>query len=161
MDRTTTVLSISAGAAITGLLAYAVYFDHRRRTDAEFRKSLKRESKRQEKAHKAEQEASAQSKRREIMALVRDMNAEGFPTDADTRERLFLESMTLGEQYAATGQNMDAAANLFKCLKMYPAKAELIKLFDTTVPKDVLDILAVMIATDPDLSAEDALDDIS
>jgi len=102
MDRTSTIVSISAGAAIAGILGYAVYFDYRRRTDADFRKSLKRESKRQEKAQKAEQEASAQSQRREIMALVREMNAEGFPSDPDSRERMFLESMTLGEQYVAS-----------------------------------------------------------
>ena len=38
--------------------AYAVYFDHKRRTDPQFRKALKRESKRQAKAAKEAREAN-------------------------------------------------------------------------------------------------------
>ena len=41
--------------------AYAFYFDHKRRTDPEFRKALKRESKKEARAAKEEEEAHGRS----------------------------------------------------------------------------------------------------
>ncbi|KAI7109567.1 hypothetical protein KC324_g20194, partial [Hortaea werneckii] len=41
----TTIALASAGVVATGCLAYAVYFDYRRRNDIDFRKSLKKQHK--------------------------------------------------------------------------------------------------------------------
>jgi import receptor subunit TOM20 len=41
MDKRATILTIS-GVTIAGLLAYAVYFDYKRRNDVEFRKQLRK-----------------------------------------------------------------------------------------------------------------------
>jgi import receptor subunit TOM20 len=96
--RTSTVVALSVGTVLTGLVGYAVYFDHKRRSDPEFRKSLKRESKRQAKAQKAQQEASDANTRKEIAALVREMNAEGYPADTEQKEKFFLANMNQGEE---------------------------------------------------------------
>jgi hypothetical protein len=96
--RTSTIVAISVGTILTGLVGYAVYFDHKRRSDPEFRRSLKRESKRQAKAQKAEQEASAANARKEIAALVREMNEEGYPSDTEQKEKFFLANMAQGEE---------------------------------------------------------------
>lgn len=40
----------------------------------------------------------------------------------------------------------------YKALKVYPQPSDLISIYDKTVPKPVLDILADMIALDPTIS---------
>lgn len=75
-----------------------MYFDHKRRTDTEFRKSLKRESKQQAKAAKAVQEQEKKNFQKEISALVRQANEEGYPEDTEAREKFFLENMQVGEE---------------------------------------------------------------
>ena len=44
---------------------------------------------------------------------------------------------------------IEAALCFYKALKVYPQPGDLINIYDKTVPKPVLDILAEMIATDP------------
>jgi len=97
--RTSTVAAISAGAILTGILGYSIYFDHRRRTDPEFRRALKRDVKRQAKAAKAKEANDAADTRRELKALVAKVNAEGFPTSNEQREMFFMECMEAAEKY--------------------------------------------------------------
>ena len=40
-SRTSTILTIAGVTVLGGALAYAVYFDYKRRNDAEFRKKLR------------------------------------------------------------------------------------------------------------------------
>ena len=47
---------------------------------------------------------------------------------------------------------VQAALCFYKALKVYPQPSDLISIYDKTVPKPVLDILAEMIATDPSIS---------
>lgn len=47
---------------------------------------------------------------------------------------------------------MDAALCFYKALKVYPQPRDLINIYDKTVPKPVIDILAEMIAHDPTIS---------
>ena len=44
-----------------------------------------------------------------------------------------------------------AALCFYKALKVYPQPDDLVKIYDKTVPKDVLEILATMVALDKDL----------
>ena len=46
----------------------------------------------------------------------------------------------------------EAALCFYKALKVYPQPNDLIAIYDKTVPKPVLDILAEMIAADPSVS---------
>ena len=102
--KTSTIVSISVGTVVTGLVgmstlvqarmsrlmksAYAVYFDYRRRNDPEFRKALKRESRRQARIAKEEAEVQGKQKREEIKAAVQEAIEEGFPTDIEEKEAL-------------------------------------------------------------------------
>ncbi len=47
---------------------------------------------------------------------------------------------------------VEAALCFYKALKVYPQPRDLISIYDKTVPKPVLDILAEMIASDPSIS---------
>jgi mitochondrial import receptor subunit TOM20 len=89
-----------------GTIAYAVYFDYRRRNDPDFRKSLKRESRRQARLQKEEAEVEGQRQKETIKAAVREALEEGFPTDLEEREAFFMQQIATGEQMAAEGLSL-------------------------------------------------------
>ena len=49
-------------------------------------------------------------------------------------------------------KQVEAALCFYKALKVYPQPKDLIQIYDKTVPKPVIDILAEMIALDPTIS---------
>jgi import receptor subunit TOM20 len=95
--RPATIAAITVGTVATGFLAYAVYFDHRRRTDPDFRKALKRESKRTAKAAKEDADAANKEQKKAIMAAVDEANKNGYPKDADEVEAYFMQEVAQGE----------------------------------------------------------------
>lgn len=151
--RTSTIVIASAGAIITGFLAYAVYFDHKRRSDPEFRKALKRESRREARAAKEEAEAQGVQQKQAIENAVSEAREEGFPTDVEDKEAYFMNEVGQGEVLCQDGtKQIEAALCFYKALKVYPNPRDLIHIYDKTVPKPVIDILAEMIALDPTIS---------
>ncbi|MCJ1470592.1 hypothetical protein MMC07_009238 [Pseudocyphellaria aurata] len=148
--RTSTLVLASAGALFSGFLAYAVYFDHKRRSDPEFRKALKRESRREARALKEEAEAQGIQQKQAIKAAVQAAREEGFPTDVEDKEAYFMNEVGRGEALCQDGSvQIEAALCFYRALKVYPQPRELIHIYDKTVPKPIIDILAEMIATDP------------
>jgi len=99
LGRASTIAVISVGAVVTGVLGYAIYFDHRRRTDPVFRKALKKESRKQEKVAKQEADAASSRQRRAIREAVEKANEEGFPSPADSEEveNYFMKEVAEGE----------------------------------------------------------------
>ncbi|RDW69526.1 hypothetical protein BP6252_08546 [Coleophoma cylindrospora] len=153
MVQTSTIVAASVGTFATGLLAYAVYFDHRRRTDPNFRKQLKKESKKQARAAKEEAEAHTTRQRQAIRAALQQAKDEGFPIDVEEKEAYFMNEVARGESLSSEGtDNVEAALCFYKALKVYPQPSDLVTIYDKTVPKPVLDILAEMIALDPSLN---------
>ena len=152
--------------------AYAAYFDHKRQTDPNFRKALKRESRRVARAAKEEEEAQGAQQKEAIKAAVNEAKEEGFPTNVEDKEAYFMNEVGKGESLCQDGMNrlvrdtmvntgadllsessrMDAALCFYKALKVYPQPKDLISIYDKTVPKPVIDILAEMIALDPSIS---------
>ena len=84
-------------ADVLGRAGYAVYFDHKRRTDPEFRKALKRESRREARAAKEEAEAQGEQQKGAIKAAMNEAAEEGFPTDVEEREAYFMNEVGQGE----------------------------------------------------------------
>ncbi|KAL4946773.1 hypothetical protein BDV06DRAFT_191 [Aspergillus oleicola] len=150
--KSSTLAVASAGTIITGLLAYAVYFDHKRQTDPEFRKSLKRNNRRLARAVKEEAEAQGAQQRENIKKALQQAKEEGFPTDLEEKESYFMGQVAKGEGLCSEGADkVDAALAFYKALKVYPQPKDLISIYDKTVPKEVLEVLAEMIALDPAL----------
>ncbi|RMZ85642.1 hypothetical protein DV737_g615, partial [Chaetothyriales sp. CBS 132003] len=167
--KTSAAVAISVGTVATGVLGmcatrpldellllfplpYAAYFDYRRRNDPEFRKSLKRESRRQARIAKEAAEQEGKAQKEEIRRTVQEAIDEGFPTDLEERESFFMESIAKGEALAGDGSDpVGAALCFYKGLKVYPEPNSLISIYDNTVPKDVLEILAVMVSQDKSL----------
>ena len=158
-------------ADVLSCTAYAVYFDHKRRSDPEFRKALKRESRREARAAKEEAEAQGVQQRQAIENAVREARDEGFPTDVEDKEAYFMNEVGSGEVLCQDGtfsaglcleprmlrfnsgsKQIEAALCFYKALKVYPQPRDLIHIYDKTVPKPVIDVLAEMIALDPTIS---------
>ncbi|KAF1990792.1 protein import receptor MAS20 [Aulographum hederae CBS 113979] len=157
--KTSTLIIATAGTVITGLVAYALYFDHRRRTDPDFRKALKRDAKRQAKAAKEAAEQEDQEQARRIKKVVEEANEAGYPKDPEVVESYFMQEVARGEAACQDGTDpVDAALCFYNALKVYPQPRELINIYDKTVPKPILDILAKMIAQDPHISTRASSD---
>ncbi|KAI1386494.1 mitochondrial import receptor subunit tom-20, partial [Hypoxylon trugodes] len=152
MVQTSTVVTISAATAATGLLAYAIYFDYQRRADPNFRRNLRREERRQARAEKEEAVAQTKQKRKDIQGSIDQAAEEGFPTGVNEKEQFFMDHVQKGELLAADPtKTIDAALAFYKALKVYPTPGDLISIYDKTVDKRVLDVLAEMIAYDKSL----------
>ncbi len=80
---------------------YAVWFDYRRRTQAEFRRDLRRNERRQVRAEKEEAEASTQEQRNVIKNKVDEAKEEGFPLGVEEREAYFNEQVMSGEMQSS------------------------------------------------------------
>ena len=52
----------------------------------------------------------------------------------------------------AGADDVEAALCFYKALKVYPQPSDLISIYDKTVPKPILDVLADMIALDPSIN---------
>lgn len=88
-------------------IAYAVYFDHKRQTDPEFRRSLKRHNRRLARAVKEEAEAQGAKQREEIKKAVQQAKDEGFPADLEEKEAYFMSQVAKGEALCAEGKTED------------------------------------------------------
>jgi len=149
MSEFKTIATASIAAVATGVIAYAVYFDYRRRNDVEFRKQLRRNQKRQARAVKERSEANKVAQKQTIKQAVDEAKEEGFPTSSEEKEAYFLEQVQNGEMLGADPAHaVDAALAFYKALKVYPQPGDLIGIYDKTVSKPILDILAEMIAYD-------------
>ena len=96
--KPSTIVAASLGTLATGCVVYAVYFDYKRRNDPVFRKSLKRESRKQARAAKEEAEGQKTRERQQIRQMVDDAVEEGFPKDAQDRETFFTQEVGIGEK---------------------------------------------------------------
>ncbi|EGX47078.1 hypothetical protein TWF173_003006 [Orbilia oligospora] len=146
--QTSQIITASAVTAVALTLAYALYFDHRRRHDADFRKSLARERRKHARAQKAEVEAEVENQKSQLRAAVMAANEEGYPEGVEEREAYFMNEVAMGESLLSLGETkaVDAALCFYKALKVYPDPPNLIGIYEKTVPKHVLDILGQAIA---------------
>jgi import receptor subunit TOM20 len=151
---------------------------------------LRRNERKQARVAKEEAEASTQQQRQSIRSRVEEAKEEGFPSGVEEREAFFNEQVMAGEMlsqdrtdalspriclqvadYCSTASKaLESALAFYKGLKVYPAPGDLIRIYDSTVPKarpiskvqcvgkhplttlqPILDILAEMIAYDSSL----------
>lgn len=80
--------------------AYALYFDHRRRTQPDFRRRLRRNERRQARVEKEEVQQEGAKQRERIKAAVDAAKDEGFPTTVEDKEAYFLDQVSTGESTA-------------------------------------------------------------
>lgn len=101
--RPYSLVSLCTFANALFYIAYAVYFDHKRRSDPEFRKALKRESRREARAAKEEAEAQGVQQKQAIENAVSEAREDGFPTDVEDKEAYFMNEVGQGELLCQDG----------------------------------------------------------
>ena len=132
----TTIALATAGVIASATVAYALYFDHKRRSDPDFRRNLKKQQKKISKQSEANAIAAESAQKDRIKQLVDEANEEGFPRDAEETEQYFMQEVARGEQMCSDGSEpIDAALCFYRALKVYPQPRELIGIYDKTVPK--------------------------
>ncbi|KAF5363939.1 hypothetical protein D9756_000275 [Leucocoprinus leucothites] len=152
--KTRNVLAIAAATLATGALAYVVYFDYKRRNDAQFRKKLRKEKKRVEKTAAQEAQESSTSTPgalpsdgnitpEVLRAALEQVKHEEPPTTTEEKEAYFMTQVGMGEQLAAQGPSfyLPAALAFYKALRVYPSPVELIVIYQKTVPEALFKII--------------------
>ncbi|CAG8936932.1 unnamed protein product [Penicillium salamii] len=142
--------AIIAGTVLTGVLAYAIYFDHKRQSDPNFRKSLKKNNKKVEISVKQQQEAAGEARVAELKNALESVKKNGeLPTGLEEKEAYFMEQVAKGESLCASeGAENEAAISFWKALKVYPQPQDLMGIYERTVPANILEVLAELIALD-------------
>merc|ERR1712029_250690 len=131
--------------------------DHRPGFSWRRRNSLKKQHKKVSKANEIEAKSAEKGQKEKIRRAVDEANEDGFPKDPEETEGYFMQEVARGESMCTDGSDpVDAALCFYKALKVYPQPRELISIYDKTVPKPILDILAEMIAVDPSISVSGA-----
>jgi len=102
---TTTIVLATVGTLATAGLAYAAYFDYRRRSDPDFRRKLKKAQKQISKAEKQEAVQAEKGQKQKIRQVVDEANEEGFPRDPEKNEEYFMLQVAQGEQMCQDGES--------------------------------------------------------
>lgn len=131
-----TTIFAAVGTIFVGLGAYAIYFDHRRRTDPDFRRLLRRDQKKLAQLRKESANESAQSHQQALKSAHQKAKATELPTSPEEREAAFMQEVARGETLYAAGEGMkyEAAVCFYRALKMYPQPAELTRIYEQTIP---------------------------
>ncbi|KAG6813431.1 hypothetical protein H0H92_011128 [Tricholoma furcatifolium] len=147
-SRLSSVLAITGITILGGFVAYAVYFDHKRRSDPDFRKKLRKEKKRVDKSIAESQPPKQESEDGEkLTAALREaleqLKKEEPPATPQQKEAFFMEQVALGEQLAARGPALwiPAAMAFYRALKVYPAPMELLHIYQGTISEPIYKVL--------------------
>ncbi|CEP61544.1 TOM complex receptor protein TOM20 LALA0_S03e05226g [Lachancea lanzarotensis] len=145
------VLAITSVTAVAALAGYAVYFDHQRRNNPSFRKSLKRKLKKHAEEEKQEKERAKQLKLAQVGEyLSAELAKDPVSTDPAQRETVFTTNVELGEKLASVpGNELEAASKFYKALSVYPNPADLLGIYQRSVPEAVYEYIVLMIAIMP------------
>lgn len=149
--------SVSRAVTITGVIAalsvsaYALYFDHKRRSNPEFRKQLKQRSKQQKKDISLAKEQEQKAKLQKVTEfLTKELVENPIPNDPSQREAIFASNVEQGERLAMTANNeLAAAAKFYKALTVYPNPADLLGIYQRSIPEGIYEYIVLMIAILP------------
>ncbi|KAI0327750.1 MAS20-domain-containing protein [Cubamyces sp. BRFM 1775] len=148
--RTSTIFTVAAVTVLGGIVAYAVYFDYKRRNDTEFRKKLRKEKKKvtkQTQQAQAQAEAASAVNPAELKATILKIQAEELPATPDEKESYFITQVQVGEQLAQQGPAffLPAAAAFFRALRVYPSPVEYIMMLQQTLPAPIFKIFMELV----------------
>jgi len=124
MSSSKTILTLATVTVLSSLLAYAVYFDYKRRNDVVFRKKLRmllpalfiwrisyhytgKDKKRVDRttAQSREAQASSQISTEDLRAALDKVKAEEVPSTSEQKEQYFMSQISMGEQICTQGQS--------------------------------------------------------
>ncbi|KAH3679160.1 hypothetical protein WICMUC_001171 [Wickerhamomyces mucosus] len=158
MSRLTSILLATTGIAALG---YVAYFDYSRRNNADFRKKLTKNRKRQANLQKESDAKSKQAKVEVVKeVLTKSLKEDPVPTDVAKKEEFFMTSVTLGEQLASLpGQELQAALQFYRALSIYPNPTDILSIYQKSIPESVYEYVIMMIAIQPPQSVASFLNE--
>ncbi|KAJ3740960.1 hypothetical protein DFH05DRAFT_1507880 [Lentinula detonsa] len=145
-SRTTSVVTI-AGIAALSIVAYAVYFDYKRRNDVDFRKKLKKDKKRVDKSIASSKASlppdSSAVSADELREALEQVKAEQVPASPEQKEAYFMAQVASGEQLSLKGPmfSLPAALAFYRALRVYPSPVELMVIYQKTVPEPIFKLV--------------------
>ncbi|CCF60498.1 hypothetical protein KAFR_0K01440 [Kazachstania africana CBS 2517] len=144
-------LGMTAAVAVASFTGYALYFDHKRRSDPQFRRELKNRVKKQRQQEKLNKEAEQKLKVQKVTDfLTEELVKDPVSTDPSQRETVFTSNIEQGERLSMIpGNEMEAAAKFYKALTVYPNPADLLGIYQRSVPDNVYEFIVLMIAVLP------------
>ncbi|KAF8528939.1 MAS20-domain-containing protein [Hysterangium stoloniferum] len=151
-NRIVTFTVIAAAAAVTAIVGYAAYFDHKRRSDPGFRKELRRQQKKAHRLATNEAKTTVTSiPREDLLKALQELKKETIPTSAQEKEAYFSQNIGMAEQLCMQGDafHLPAALSFYRALRVYPNPMELILLFQRMVPEPILKLVMEMWSHDP------------
>ncbi|KIY51648.1 MAS20-domain-containing protein [Fistulina hepatica ATCC 64428] len=144
--RSTSVATIAVLTVVGGLVAYAVYFDYKRRNDPTFRKKL-RKCKSKRRAEKVASEStpdvsSSGVPPEELREALQQIKQQPLPTKPEELESLFMSQISMGEGLAVQGPSfyLQSALCFYRALSVYPAPLELIVIYQKTLQPPVFEV---------------------
>ncbi|KAG0057233.1 hypothetical protein BGZ83_000646 [Gryganskiella cystojenkinii] len=148
--KTSTIVAATVGTVAIAAVGYAIYFDSKRRNDPEFRRKLKKDKKRAQKQAKEEEKKKTTQTAQTVEEALAGIKEEDFPTSMEEREKFCMEQLSTGEALFTRGpEGYDMAAICFyKALKVYPAPAELVMVYQKTIPPEVFTLVMGMLSMD-------------
>lgn len=148
---TSKILAITGATIVGAISAYAIYFDYQRRNSPEFRKTLKRKLKKHQELEKLAQAQAKEAKLAQVGEfLTVELAKDPIPQDQSKRESAFAANVEIGEKLAMTsGKEMEAALKFYKALSLYPNPADLLGIYQRSVPEPVYEYIVLMIAILP------------
>lgn len=155
MSKAFTITAVAA----TAVVGYAVYFDYKRRSSSDFRKSLKKKAVKQQKLQEKISKETMKSKLETVKtALEVDLKTNPIPTELSEKETFFMQQVALGEQLATLpDKKVDAAVCFYKALAVYPNPTDILGIYQRSVPEDVYELVVMMIAARPPPSVSNVL----
>lgn len=116
--------AIAAGVCGALLVGYCIYFDHKRRSDPNFRSRLRQRRKQQ----KLDQERAGQMKLPDLK-------------DAEAVQKFFLEEIQLGEELLAQGEFEACVEHLSNAISVCGQPQQLLQVLQQTLPPPVFQML--------------------
>ncbi|KAL5530712.1 TOM20 [Sanghuangporus sanghuang] len=157
------VLAVAGITVLGGIVAYAAYFDYKRRSDPSFRRKIRTQKKKVDKAVAEDKEKETAKANdalnipRELLSAIHEKsNEESPPTNPEERHNFFVNVVGTAERLAAEGpQNyLEAAIYFYQALRVYPSPMELILIYQKTVPEPCLAIVMELYNMDVSTSSE-------
>ncbi|KAI3645124.1 hypothetical protein MP228_011288 [Amoeboaphelidium protococcarum] len=141
---------VSVGALLSvSLVGYAVYFDYRRRNDAEFRRSIMKSKKLVEQKQQEEEKQKQEELLESLQKAMDLVKAIEYPKSADERERFFMAQIQAGEKAYLTGAPVhESAAYFYAAVKICPNQMELLMILQKTAPADVVSLVYAMVTSE-------------
>ena len=134
MGMNTKAVGICAGLAAASALAYCVYFDHKRRSDPDFKKRLKA------KRNKGQAKGSS-SVQTESAAAAADGGRMPDFSDQEAVQRFFLQEVQLGETLLAQGSLEEGVEHLALAVAVCGQPHALLGVLQETLPPPIYALL--------------------